>query len=67
MTEEIKKPIIKRKVKTIKQSKIEVVDNRIICNHKDCEEKECSHYVLHDKMKTACDMACGVHPEAKCI
>lgn len=65
MTEEIKKSIIiKRKIKLPEQS--EKVETQLKCNKIDCEEKDCSHYNLHDKLRT-CKEVCGVHQEAKCI
>ena len=36
------------------------------CNKIDCEEKDCGHYIFHNKVK-ACEVECGVHSEAKCI
>lgn len=99
MTEEIKKPIIRRKIKlpeqtekietTIKSPESEtffeeplskdetLVKNSIedlgislgikrICNAENCEEIDCTHFKLHDKIRT-CGEVCGVHSETKCI
>ncbi len=55
--------IIKNAIENIGKSlKVE----QIICNSENCEEIDCNHFKLHDKIKT-CGEVCGIHSETKCI
>jgi len=62
MTEIIKS----KKVRVIRKIKKVETNSQVKCDVIDCEE-DCNHHDLHDKMKIACDMICGVNKEAKCV
>lgn len=55
-----------KKVKIIRRKKVSEIKSQIKCDVSNCEDTECSHYELHDKMD-ACEIPCGIHSKAKCI